>query len=112
MDTEDTDRSFPPFPESHVTERPIPIGPSIRQEFLAHRRHIDTQLEAFGKQLERLTPAELTPASAGRKVASGALRGTKWGAVIVGVLGLLQVALKLKRPDLAGPLDDLIALFR
>jgi hypothetical protein len=112
MDTEDTDRSFPPFPESHVTERPIPIGPSIRQEFLAHRRHIDKQFEAFSKKLDALTPPELTPSSAGRRVACGALRGTKWGAAIVGVLGLLQVALKLKRPELAGPLDDLIALFR
>ena len=106
----DTDRIFPPFPESAVVERAIPIGPSIRQEFINHRRHVDFALMAFAEKLdaalERMAP-EVTPASIGRKVASGALAGGKYGALIVGVLGILATIAKLWRPSLAGPIDTI-----
>jgi porphobilinogen deaminase len=114
-----TDRLFPHqmIDESAEVERPIAIGPSIRQEFINHRNHIDAELAAWRGELktalERLSaPPDVTPASAARKVGRGALQGTKWGAAVLAGLGLLQLGLKAKRPDLAGPLDDLIQLFQ
>lgn len=113
---EDTDKIFPPFPETRAPNMtgPIPIGPSIRQEFLAHRRDIEFALSAFAKQLDgalgRLAP-EVTPASAARRVASGAALAGKYGGIILAVLATLQVALKAKHPELAGPLGDLLKLF-
>lgn len=108
----DTDKVFPPFPESR--ERVISIGPSIRQEFLAHRRHIDAELSSFRLELqsalERLSP-DVTPASAARRVASGARQAAKMGGIVLAILGALTVALKARHPELAGPLGDLLKLF-
>lgn len=111
-DAGDTDRVFPPFPES--PERPIPIGPSLRQEFVNHRRHVDFALGAFAEKLdaalERMAP-DITPASAARRVASGARQAAKMGGLILAILGALTVALKARHPELAGPLGDLLKLF-
>ena len=124
----DTDRIFPPFPESAVVERAIPIGPSIRQEFINHRRHVDFALMAFAEKLdaalERMAPEpakpkpkkstdpDIAPASAARRVAGGALAFSRYGGVVLAVLGVLQLALKARHPELAGPLGDLIQLFQ
>jgi hypothetical protein len=113
MRDDTTDKLFPP-PESAVVEAPIPIGPSIRQEFVLHRRYIDKQLEEFGKKLdsalERLAP-EASPSSALRKVGRGAAAGGRYGAAILAGLGLVQAVVKLWRPELAGPFDSLMQVF-
>lgn len=113
---EDTDKIFPPFPETRAPNMtgPIPIGPSIRQEFLAHRKDVNFALSAFAKQLDaalaRLYP-DVTGASTARRVANGAVQAGKLGGIVLAVLGVLQVALKAKHPELAGPLGDLLKLF-
>jgi hypothetical protein len=108
----DTDKVFPPFGESAVVERPIPIGPSIRQEFVNHRQHIDTELASIRLEiagaLRTLAPAEVSPASALRRVGRGAALGGKYSAIILAGLGLVQGLVKMFRPDLAGPFDSLL----
>jgi hypothetical protein len=112
-DDEDTERVWPPPEHSSVVEKPIPIGPSIRTEFLAHRRHIDGRLNSFqlelSRALERLAP-ERSPSSVARKVGHSALVGGKYAAVVLAALGLLQGAVQLWRPELAGPFEDLLKL--
>lgn len=112
-DDDTTDRVFPPFDEP-TREQPIVLGPSIRQEFLAHRRHIDAMVEAWDQRLDaalsRLSPhpADVSPASAFRRVGRGAAVGGKYGAAILAGLGLVQALVKAYRPDLAGPFDGLV----
>lgn len=112
-DDEDTERVWPPPEHSSVVEKPIAIGPSIRQEFMAHRRHIDGELKVFRLELAaalaRLS-LDKSPASAARKAAHSALVGGKYAAVVLAALGLLQGAVKLWRPELAGPFEDLLQL--
>ncbi len=107
-----TDRLFP-TEDSAVVERPIPIGPSIRQEFVLHRRYVDKRIDEFGKQLtaalERLSP-EPSPASVMKRMGRGAALGGKYGAVILAALGLVQGLVKVYRPDLAGPFDALLSV--
>jgi hypothetical protein len=106
-----TDKLFPPPEQTGVIERPIPIGPSIRMEFLAHRRHIDGEIAAWRGELaaalERFAP-EPSPVSAMKRVGRGAALGGKYGAAILAGLGLVQALVKAYRPDLAGPFDGLI----
>jgi hypothetical protein len=108
-----TDKLFPP-PESAIVERPIPIGPSIRMEFLAHRRHLDSEMKAMRAELtaalERFAP-EPTPASTARRIGRGAAIGGRYGAAILAALALLQAVVKAWRPELSGPIDSVIQLF-
>lgn len=110
---ETTDRMFPP-PEEPNPSAPIPLGPSLRVEFLTHRKHLDREATLIRQEvaaaLARMAP-DVTPASAARRVAQGALWVTKGGAIILAALGLLQAALQAKHPELAGPLGDLRKLF-
>lgn len=114
-DDDTTDRLFPHemVDVSSEVEVPILIGPSIRMEFLAHRRHIDGRLNSFQleltRALERLAP-EPSPASVARKVRAGALAGGRYAGIVLAVLALLQAAVKAWRPDLAGPIDSVIGL--
>ncbi len=108
-----TDKLFPPPEQTGITERPIPIGPSIRQEFLAHRRHIDGEFETMRAELaaalERLAP-EPSPASVMKRMGRGAALGGKYGAAILAALGLVQGVVKAYRPDLAGPFDAIVSV--
>lgn len=111
--SETTDKMFPP-PEEPDPRAPIPLGPSLRVEFLVHRKHLDSEMTKIRKEiaaaLARMAP-DVTPTSAARRVAQGALWMTKGGAFILAALGLLQAALQAKHPELAGPLGDLRKLF-
>ena len=108
MSDEITDRLFPVPPE-RLPEAPIPLQPSIRAEFLAHRRHIDLEItmlrESFQDALRQ--PPELSPASARRRVQGAALRAGKVIVMLTAGLGVLAEAAKLWRPELVGPLDTL-----
>lgn len=114
MSSDDTtDRLFPPPEQTGITERPIPIGPSIRQEFASHRRHIDGEFQAMrtalAAALERFAP-EPSPASTLKRMGRGAALGGKYGAAILAALGLVQGLVKTYRPDLAGPFDALLSV--
>lgn len=99
-DNEDTERVWPPA-DSVVFEReaPVPMVVISREEF---------RLE-LTRALERAAP-EPSPASVARKVRHSALVGGKYAGVVLLALGLLQGVVSLWRPDLAGPLGDLIRL--
>lgn len=110
---ETTDRMFPP-PEEPDPSAPIPLGPSLRVEFLTHRKHLDREMTLVRQEVAaafaRVAP-DVTPASAAQRVARGALVAGKAGGLILAVLATLQVALQAKHPELAGPLGDLLKLF-
>jgi len=99
-----TDKLFPP-PEGEGTGvRPIPLSPSIRQEFLLHRLKIEEGLAEFrlelNQALERLAPYP-TPAGAVRR---GVVVAGKAAPVVVAALALVEVVLPLVRPEWVGPL--------
>jgi hypothetical protein len=107
-DDEVTDKLFPP------EERPIPLRPSIREEFAAHHLAIRADLERFRVELAaalaRLTPP-VTTAGAIDKAKAGALAGLRYGgvALALGEAGA-EVAKLLGRPDIEGPVRLLIQL--
>lgn len=111
-----TDRLFPHqmVPESGTVERPIPLAPSIREEFCSHRRAVEGELRMFRKELAaalaRLTP-EHTAKSIGQTVKRGALAGLRYGSVAVaaGELGA-QLAAATGHPEVEGPLRVLMTL--
>ncbi len=108
---ETTDRMFPP-PENANPERPIPLTPSIREEFIAHRLHFDAQLLAFrtelGLALTRLAPEHTVKSALSRGVASGG----RIGVAILAILALAEMAIKARYPHLAGPLGEVISGIR
>lgn len=108
---ETTDKMFPPA-ENPNPERPIPLTPSIREEFLAHRLHFDAQLLAFrtdlGEALVRLAPQDSVKSALQRGVASGG-RVTVY---ILAILAVAEMAIKARYPNLAGPLGELIGEIR
>jgi hypothetical protein len=108
---ETTDRMFPP-PENPNPDPPRPLTPSIREEFLAHRLHIDAQLEAWrthlGEALARLSPEATVKGALARGAASG-------GKVTVGILAILAAAemiVKVWKPQFAGPLGEITGEIR
>lgn len=115
MADETTEKMFPPPPESGQVARPIPIGPSLRQEFLAYRLHFDEQIAAlrgdFSKVVARLPQAKPTT-TLGARAANGAIAGLRYGSValLVGELGA-EVA-KIWRPELEGPARVILSLLR
>lgn len=108
---ETTDRMFPP-PENANPQPPIPLTPSIREEFLAYRQHFDTQLAAFrtelGAALAQLSPADTVKSALQRGVASGG----RITVAILAILAVAEMAIKARYPHLAGPLGELIAEIR
>jgi hypothetical protein len=114
-DDDTTDRLFPP-PESGIAARPLPLAPSIREEFLAHRLHVDGELKAWrhelGEALSRLSPAP-TPGSAMAKAKAGALASLRYGGVAL-ALGeaAAQIAAVSGHAEIAGPIQTLLNLLR
>ncbi len=105
-----TDKLFPPEGEG-TGIHPIPLTPSIRQEFVAHHLAIRTELALWRVELtqalERLSPAP----TVGSAVRRGAMAATRGGAVVVAVLGLLEVVIPMIKPEWAGPLKALREAF-
>lgn len=121
-----TDRMFP-VPEGghdrkHAPPDPIPLAPSIRQEFVAHHVAILGHLAEFERILyERLpkapergeAPEVPSPASVRQKVTGGALVALRYGGVAVAGGELAAaVARALGRPEIAGPIEVLTQLLR
>ncbi len=112
---ETTDKMFPPPETSGVMETPFTLAPTLRDEFLAHRLHIDKELKAWrnelGLALVRLSP-QLTPSGALSKVKHGVLAGFRYGGVAL-LLGeaAAEIANKTGHPEIEGPLRVLITLF-
>lgn len=110
---ETTDKLFPEEmrTESAVIERPIPLTRSIRSEFVHHRLKVEEEFAAFRLELtqalERLSP----PPTAGGAVRRGVAVAGRGGAVVVAVLGLLELVVPMVRPDLEGPLRALRQAF-
>ncbi len=108
-----TDKHFPrELPsESGVVERPIPLAPSIRQEFVEHRLAVERELglmrHDLGEALARLSPVP----TVGGALRRGAVAATRGGAVVVAALGLAEVVIPLVRPEWAGPLKALREAF-
>lgn len=113
--TDTTDKMFPPPESGERAAAPIPLTPSVREEFLAHRLHLDRQAtltrQSVEDALERLKPADVTPRSALQTLGKGAALGGKYGGIVLAGLGVLQAVVKVFKPALAGPLDSLIQLF-
>jgi len=113
-----TDKMYPPKEERSGLTAPIPLLPSIREEFLAHRKHIDDEVTKTRKAVEaallRLgAPPEVTAAGATAKLKGGALAGLRYGSLFL-VLGeaLAQVAGALGHQEVAGPILTLIKLLK
>jgi hypothetical protein len=109
-DDDITDRMFPP------EARPIPLRPSIREEFAAHHASIQAELAAWrlqlGEALARLSPAP-TPGSAMAKAKAGALASLRYGGVAL-ALGeaAAQIAAVSGHAEIAGPIQTLLNLLR
>jgi hypothetical protein len=103
-----TDKVFPP-PENPNPDAPIPIGPSLRVEFVRHRQHLDREFAAIRQDvaaaLARLSPAAKHPETIGQRVKNGALAGMRYGAVAMaaGELGA-ALAKATGHPEVEGPL--------
>lgn len=108
-----TDKLFPHqmVPESGDVERPIPLAPSVRQEFALHRQEIADELKAWrhelGEALARLSPVP----TVGSTLRRGAVLAGKGAPVVAAVLALLEVTVPLIRPDWEGPLKALRQAF-
>lgn len=113
MADETTEKMFPP-PEGGAPVEPLPLVRDLRHEYLAHRRHIDAELSAWrlelGTALARLSP-EITPASIGQKVKTGALAGLRYGGVALALGEVAAEAAKLAgSPEIEGPIRVLVKL--
>jgi hypothetical protein len=112
---DNTDKMFPPPESSGVVEVPFPLAPTLRDEFLAHRLHIDRELKAWrtelGLALARFSPA-LTPRGALAKVKNGVFASFRYGGVAL-LLGEVaaEIANKTGHPEIEGPIRLLITLF-
>jgi hypothetical protein len=108
-ESEDTLKLFPPPETSNVV--PFPLPPSIRELLAAHlaatTRLIDEKLEANRKALLAMPPPDISPKSATQSVLTGVALFSKYGTLIVGVLGVASAVAKLWKPDLVGPIDTL-----
>lgn len=112
-----TEKLFPP-PGSNTDIRLPP--PTIREEFLAHRLHIDQQLESWGKRLdETLGQLEAavspSPSSVAKKAGGAVLKATRYGGVAL-LLGeaAAQAAHLSSNPQLQqleGPIRVILQLF-
>lgn len=112
-----TDKMFPPPEERHgAPVVPLPLTRSIREEFLAHRLHIDGELKAWrdelGEALARLSPAP-TPGGALDKAKAGALASLRYGGVAL-ALGeaAAQIASVTGHSEIAGPIQTILTLLR
>lgn len=109
-DEEVTEKLFPP------EERPIPLRPSIREEFAAHHLAIKGELAAWraelGEALARLSPAP-TPGGALDKAKAGALASLRYGGVAL-ALGeaAAQIAAVSGHAEIAGPIQTILTLLR
>ena len=111
-----TDKLFPPPEARSGVQAPIPLQPSIRAEFMAHRVHLDAEASAIRREvaaaLHRLAaPPEVTAAGAVEKVKAGALAGLKFGGVAL-ALGEATAALAgaMGHPEVEGPIRTLLTL--
>ncbi len=108
---ETTDRMFPPESGVEEVERPLPLQRSIRSEFLMHRLAVEQDLAAFrlelGEALARLSPVP----TVGGAIRRGAVVASKGGAVVVAVLGVLELIVPSIKPEWAGPLKALREFF-
>jgi hypothetical protein len=114
-DDETTEKLFPP------PERPIPLRPSIREEFSAHhiviREELKTWRGELAAALARLAPPPepqpepQAPPSVVDKAKAGALAGLRYGGVAL-ALGEVaaQLAAALGHPEIAGPVQTLLRL--
>jgi hypothetical protein len=116
-DDETTEKLFPP------PERPIPLRPSIREEFSAHhiviREELKTWRGELAAALARLAPPlepepqapAVGPPSVVDKAKAGALAGLRYGGVAL-ALGEVaaQLAAALGHPEIAGPVQTLLRL--
>jgi hypothetical protein len=116
MSDETTDKMFPPPEERHgAPVIPLPLTRSIREEFLAHRLVIESELKAWrvelGAGLARLTPP-VTASGIASKAKAGALAGLRYGGVAVAAGELAAaVAQAAGRPEIEGPIRVLVSLF-
>lgn len=108
-----TDKLFPHqmVPESQIIERPVPLAPSIRQEFAEHRLFVEDAIKAFDARLG-VAMARLSPVPS----VGGALRGVlpmagRVGAIVGASLALAEVVVPLVAPELVGPLKALREAF-
>ena|SRR5688572_9739064 len=116
MDDDTTDKMFPPPESSGVVEVPFTLAPTLRDEFLAHRHHVDKELKAWrtelGLALARFSP-ELTPSGALTKVKGGMLAGLRYTGVAVAAGEVIaEIAKATGRSEIEGPIRVLITLFR
>lgn len=108
-----TDKLFPHqmVPESQVVERPVPLAPSIRQEFAEHRVFVEDSLKAFdarlGAALARLSPVP----SVGGAFRHALPVAGRVGAIVGASLALAEVVVPLVAPELVGPLKALREAF-
>lgn len=106
MADETTDKVFPPRERT-----PVDL---LRDEYLAHRLHVDEELKAWrlelGAALARFSP-EITPASIGAKVKAGALLSFRYGGVALALGEVAAEAAKLSGlTEIEGPIRVLVKL--
>lgn len=104
---ETTDKLFPP-PESGVAERPLPLAPSLRTEFLAYRLHFDKELKALHAKVDQALanlPQAVPSTSVLGSVKNGALVTLRYGGVALAVGELAaQIAKAAGHPEIEGPI--------
>jgi hypothetical protein len=106
----------PRDPEEEL--KPIPLAPSIRQEFATHHRQILGYFGLFETMLDERLPKPKdgdlpSPASVRNRVTSGALTAFRYGGVAVAAGELAAAAARaLGRPEIAGPIEVLVSVFR
>ena len=103
---ETTDRMFPPA-ENPNPARPVPLAPSIREEFVAHRLEIEAAIKGFdtrlGEALAQLAPAQ----TVGGALRRGAAAGGQLTVKLLAVLAVVEIAIKALKPEWSGLLEGL-----
>lgn len=116
---EDTEK-LPVPPMTFGAPNVIPLQPSIREEFLGHRKQVAESLDEVVKQMRvqsalfehaLATQPVSKPSTVGQRLVNGAAIGGKFGGVVLAVLGLAQAVAKMVKPEWSGPIDNLVALF-
>ena len=123
-----TEKLFPPPEGGHdrrhapAEVHPIPLAPSIRQEFSVHHSAILGYFATFEGMLDKRLPKPAdapsdpdlpSPKSVRQKVTGGALTALRYGSVAVAGGELVAaVARALGRPEIAGPVEVLTQLLR
>lgn len=103
-----TDKVFPP-PENPNPDAPIPIGPSLRVEFMVHRKHLDREMTLIRQAVEKAMAPRVDTIV--QRVKAGAIAGMRYGAVAMatGELGA-ALAKATGHPEVEGPLRVLLTL--